>query len=243
MRSVLLLASEHDLRAARPQIARGLLADLADADQQDAAAVEVAEHLLGERRGRRRDRRGALPDRRLRPHLASGMQRLAKDAIEQQPGRTRLVGGANLAEDLAFARDERVETGGDAEQVQRGSLVAQAIERGLDLRLELCERGDRALLGLAGVLRDDVELGAVARREAHGLTELERQRRGGLTIERDPFAQLDRCVMVRGADKDEMHHAKWVAGRASRTRIDERKAGERDVRGAAAGPAVQRRTR
>ena len=147
------------------------------------------------------------------------MQRLAKDAVEQQPGRARLVGGANLAEDLAFARDERVEAGGDAEQVQRGSLVAQAIERGLDLRLELCERGDRALLGLAGILRDDVELGAVARREADGLAELERQLRCGLTIERDPFAQLDRCVMVRRADKNEMRHAKWVAGRASRTRM------------------------
>ena len=139
--------------------------------------VEIAEHLLGERGGRRRDRRGALADRRLRAHLAAGVQRLAEDAVEQRPGRARLVGGAHLAEDLALARHERVEPGRDAEEMERGSLVAQAVERGLDLRLELGERRDRALLGLVGVLRDDVELGAVARREADGLAELARRAR------------------------------------------------------------------
>jgi len=43
---------EHDLRAACAQIARGLLPDLADTDQQDPATVQVAEDLLGKRGGR-----------------------------------------------------------------------------------------------------------------------------------------------------------------------------------------------
>ena len=38
------------------------------------------------------------------------------------------------------------------------------------------------------------------------------------TVERDALAQLDRRVMVRGADEDELHQAKWVTGKASRTR-------------------------
>ena len=91
-RSVLLFAVERRCsRPARAQVARRLLADLAGADQQDRAAVEVAEHLLGERGGRRRDRRGALADRRLRTHLAARVQRLPEDTVEQQPGRARVV--------------------------------------------------------------------------------------------------------------------------------------------------------
>ena len=53
----------------------------------------------------------------------------------------------------------------------------------------------------------------------------------------DPLAQLDGRMVVRGADEDEAHHAKWVAGRASRTRITSSEAGEREIRGAPAGPA------
>ena len=83
-----------------------------------------------------------------------------------------LVRGAHLAEDLALAGHERVEPGRDAEEVQRGGLVVQAVERVLDLRLERGERCDRARFGVLGVLGGDVELGAVARREADGLAEL-----------------------------------------------------------------------
>ena len=215
----LAVRGEHDLRAARAQVACGLLADLADADQQDPAAVQVAEDLLGERRGCRRHRRRALADRRLRANLAAGVQRLPEDAVEQLSGRARLVRGAHLAEDLALARYERVEAGGDAEEMERGRLVAQAVERGLDLRLELGERRDRTLLGLVDVFRHDIELRAVARREADRLAELSGEQCRMLTVERDPLSQLDRRVMVRGADENEAHHAKWVTGRASRTRI------------------------
>ncbi len=36
---------------------------------------------------------------------------------------------AYLAEDLALAGDQRVETGGDPEEVERGRLVGEAVER------------------------------------------------------------------------------------------------------------------
>ena len=54
-------------------------------DEQHAAAVEVAEHLLGERGRGRRDGCGALADRRLGAHLLPGVQRLAEQAVEHRP--------------------------------------------------------------------------------------------------------------------------------------------------------------
>ena len=105
------------------------------------------------------------------------MQRLPEDAVEQQARRPRLVRRAHLAEDLALAGHERVEPGRDAEEVQRGGLVVQAVERVLDLaaRARRAPRR-RASFRVLGVLGGDVELGAVARREADGLAELLRER-------------------------------------------------------------------
>ena len=90
--------------------------------EEDRAAFEAAEDLLRERGGGRRHRRGALADRGLRPHLAARVQRLPEDAVEHRPGRPELVREPHLAEDLALARNERVEPGGDAEEVVRGGL-------------------------------------------------------------------------------------------------------------------------
>jgi hypothetical protein len=190
------------------QIACSLLADLAGADQQDRAPVEVAEHLLCERGCGRRHRRGALADRGLRAHLAAGVQRLPEHAVEQQARRSGLVCRTHLPEDLALTGHERVEAGRDAEQVQRGGLVVQAVERVLDLRLERRKRLDRACFGGLDILRGDVELGAIARREANGLAELQRERARVLRVERDALAELDGRVMVRGADENEAHQLK-----------------------------------
>src|SRR3712207_8207318 len=62
------------------------------ADEQDAAPGEVAEHLLGERRRRRRDRGGRLADPRLRAHLLAGVERLSEQAVEHRARRSALVG-------------------------------------------------------------------------------------------------------------------------------------------------------
>ena len=136
------------------------------------------------------------------------MQRLPEDSVEEQARRSRLVRGADLAEDLPLARHERVEPGCDTEEVQRRRLVAQAVERGLDLGLELGERCDSPLLRLVDVFRNDIQLRAVARRQTHGLPELGGEQRRVLTVERDAFSQLNRCMMVRRADENETRHAK-----------------------------------
>src|SRR5262249_31096257 len=74
-----------------------------------------------------------------------------------------------------------------------------------------------------GIVGCHVQLGAVAGREANGFAPVRREpgreRRRFLASKRHLLAQLDRRVVVRGADEDEAHHAKWVAGRASRTTI------------------------
>src|SRR5213075_319801 len=210
---------ERDPRPPGEQVPRRLLADLAGPDEQDRPARQIAEHLLGERRRGGRHRRRALADRRLRPHLAPRVQRLAEEAVEQRRRRARLVGRPDLAEDLALSRHERVETGGNAEEVQRGGVVVEPVERLLDLRLELGQRLDREPLRRGAVRCRHVELGAVAGREADRLAEPPRERGRLPAVERDTLPELDRGVMVRGADEDETHQAKWVAGRASRTTI------------------------
>src|SRR5262249_33869504 len=152
-----------------------LLAHLARAEVEDRAAFEAPEHLLCERCRRGRDRGRTLANRRLRAHLPARVQRLPEDAVEERPGRTELVRKTHLAEDLALARDKRVEPGGDSEEVMGRGPVLQAVERGLDLRPERGERRDRVALRLLDVLGRDVELGAVAGREAGCLASALRQ--------------------------------------------------------------------
>src|SRR5439155_13989489 len=67
-----------DPRPAREQVPRGLLADLAGADHEDLAPVELAEDLLRKRRGGRGNRRGRLRDRGLRAYLLAHVERLAE---------------------------------------------------------------------------------------------------------------------------------------------------------------------
>ena len=90
--------------------------------------------------------------------------------------------------------------------------VAQAIERRLDLRLERRERRHGSLLGAVHFRCGDVELRPVAGGETDGLALVLSQPRCErlrfFLPERHLLTQLDRRVMVRGADEDEMHHAK-----------------------------------
>src|SRR5438874_9619710 len=129
----LAIRDERDLGAAAAEIAGGLLAHLACTEEENGAFLETAEDLLREGGGGGGDRSGALPDRGLRAHLAARMERLPKDAIEQRPGRSELVRDPNLAEDLALARNERIEPRSDAEEMVGSSPVAQAVKGGLDL--------------------------------------------------------------------------------------------------------------
>src|SRR4051794_2942767 len=78
-RRALLRPARHggDRRSSRSQRTGGQLADLARADQQDTAAGQLAEDLLGESARSRGNRRWALGDRCLGANLLSDAERLA----------------------------------------------------------------------------------------------------------------------------------------------------------------------
>ena len=121
--------------------------------------VEVAEHLLGERGGGGRHGGRALADRRLDASAPAGVERLAEEAIEERAGGADLERVPHLAEDLALARHERVEPGGDAEQVQRGAVVAEPVEHGRERRAVVaCEREQRGARALVQVRRSSSSL-------------------------------------------------------------------------------------
>ncbi len=214
------VGDDGDLRAARDEVAGRRLAHLPGAEQQHAAAGELAEDLLRERGRGRRDRGRALADRGLDAHLPADVQRLAEEPVEQRPGRAGLEGGAHLAEDLALAGHERVEPGGDAEEVERRRLVVQPVERGRELvgaiARDARQRCDGLFVGV--LLAHEVELGAVARGEHDRLgAELGGQPPARVAVERDALPQLDRSAVVRDADERQLHRAKWVSGRTSAT--------------------------
>ena len=105
--------------------------------------------------------------------------------------------------------------------MERRLLVAQPVEGRAQLRLERKERCLRLLFGSVPGLVREVELRAVAGREADDLAPLAgeglRQLRCTVTVERCTLAQLDGRLMVGDADEDDAHVAKWVMGRARRT--------------------------
>src|SRR5207247_4390206 len=76
------------------------------------------------------------------------------------------------------------------------------------------ESRERVFIRVVG----DVDLGAVARREANCIAELACELCRGLGRERDPLAQLDRRGVMRDADERDAH-AKWLPASASRTTI------------------------
>ena len=89
--------------------------------------VEIAEDLRRERGGGGRHRGRALADRRLGAHALAELERLAEDAVEQRPGRGGVERRPHLAEDLALAGNQRVEPGGDAEEMDRRGLVVHPV--------------------------------------------------------------------------------------------------------------------
>ena len=154
------------------------------------------------------------------------MERLAEEAVEQRAGGADLEGVPHLAEDLALARHERVEAGGDAEQVQRGAVVAEPVEHRSERRAVVArereQRGARALVQVvARVVAREVELGAVARREHDRLAPVSASSPASAAravgVDRDALPQLDGRLAMRDADESEPHDAKWVRGRTTTT--------------------------
>ena len=147
------------------------------------------------------------------------MQRLAEQLVEHRAGGAGLEGGAYLAEDLALARNERVEPGGDAEEMERGRLLGEPVDDRPDpLRGQPAELLERLECTPLAVIADEVELGPVARRQADRLS-APRERRGQLAClrQRDErtLADCDRRSLVGEADERDRHE-KWLTWRPSR---------------------------
>ena len=117
-------ARDRDLAdALRAQVLRRQRADLAGADDQDAPALEPAEDLSRQLHRREADRHRALAERRLAADALADVERPVKQLAQHRAGaapfRRGLERVLDLPEDLRLADDQRVEAGGDAEQMLR----------------------------------------------------------------------------------------------------------------------------
>ena len=216
--------------ALRLHVLRGELAHLAGAEDDDRAAVEVAEDLLGERDRGVADRDGAGAERGFRPHALADGEGRVEQAVEQRSGGFGLPGGAvrffDLAENLRLADDQRIEAGRDAEQVagrfEVGDLVDVRLERRSVHAVKRADERDQLGSCRRDVVARDVELGAIARREHRHLAGRGALRRAGreraqrvleaARLEIDALAQLDRRGPMADSDEQEVHLGFTVHG-------------------------------
>src|ERR671916_1908978 len=115
-------------------MAGGELAHLARADDEDPPPGQVAEDLRRQGRRGRGDGGGALADRGLGADALPRVEGLAEEPVEQRADRAALVRSPDLPLDLSLAGNQRVEAGGDAEQVRRGRVLLEPVDVVLELR-------------------------------------------------------------------------------------------------------------
>ncbi len=189
------------------------------------AAVEPFEHLLRERRCGGGHRGGALADRGLDPGAPAGVERFAEGPVEQRAGDAGLERVADLAEDLTLAGNERVEPGGDTEEVERGRLVGQAVGDRRQRGGVVAGEGEQRLVGAVAEVRgssaarySSVRLHVDRTTASQDVPRAPRARAcAAVEVDRDALAQLDRGAVVRDAGERELHDAKWVSGRTTAT--------------------------
>ena len=96
--------------------------------------------------------------------------------------------------------------------MKRGRLVRQPVEHRCDLVPSLPGESEQSLarlrVELAIIVGGQVDLGAIARREDHGLP-VTRERAcklcGAVQLDRHPLAQFDRRPMMRDPDQRQLH--------------------------------------
>ena len=116
--------------------------------------------------------------------------------------------------------------------MERRRVVVHPVgDRAQRLAGELLERRERA----RAVVAREIDLGAVAGREADGVAERPCERGGALERQRDALPQLDRRDVV--GDADEREASKVAPGEDDPREDHEREPDEREVRGPAAGRA------
>ena len=225
-----------DRRSARREVHGCELADPARADEQHAAPGQIAEDLLRKGGCRGRNRRRVLADRGLGADALPDLERLPEDAVEQRPGRRGIERRAHLAENLALAGNERVETGGNAEEVDGRCFVVQPVDDGIErLAGQLLERCD-------GVILDARWRG----RSRCGCTSRGRPRRQAhVRATRRERTAARRARAARPAQRDARFRraraSKVAPGERDANEDDKREANQRDV-GARGGP-IGRNTR
>ena len=172
-------------------------------EEERAFALETAEGVLGEVDRRRGDRLRHLGELRLGPHALAGVKSVFEETVQHRPRCTRaeggLVGEADLAEDLRLSRNERIQARGDAEEMLDRLAALPHGQHALQLEarapFEVLTRNRRVTSG-------QVDLGAVAGR-AHDRAQLLRELDRMPVGEVEPFAQLERGVPVRHADREQ----------------------------------------
>ncbi len=128
------------LRLLRGEVPRRQLGHLAGADDEHRRVAQVADDLARQAERRVADRHRAFGQLGLAPHALAGGERGVEQAVEERAGRVLIgrgrVGLLHLAEDLRLADDERIEPGGDPEQVAGGVGFAA----GVDVRPQIVGR-------------------------------------------------------------------------------------------------------
>ena len=112
-------------------------AHVAGADDEHASSGKAAQPIDGEFDSGVTDRCRAPSDRRLGACSFAGTHGVAEQQVERRPGSSavdgRLPRRLHLAEDLTLAEDERVESGGNLEEVRRRGIVVERDQVGMQL--------------------------------------------------------------------------------------------------------------
>ena len=143
------------------------------------------------------------------------MKQLAQHRAGAVVFRGGLKGVLDLPEDLRLADDDRIETGGHAEQVPDGSLVVvreQMRREGRRRQVVILAQERRHFLARPRrIVADDVDLRPVARRQHDrlGRGRPQRERLDGraevATREVEPLTQLDGRSPMTYTEEDDLH--------------------------------------
>jgi hypothetical protein len=154
-----------------------LLTDGAGTENQRAAFGQFAEDALGELDAGRGDGHRARAQLSFGPYALARFEGALEKAVENGTGGAVFVGEAigfaDLAENFGFTEEERIESGGNAEEMADGGAIVMLIERDAkNIRangMEFAEEGRQARGGFVrGFGWHAVEFAAIASGEDEG---------------------------------------------------------------------------
>lgn len=207
------IGDDHPLDALRLQVPGSQRDRLAGTDQEGRMLLETREDLSGEADGRVRDGDRVGADPGLCSDPFGDREGGLKETIEHRSDRSVLLGCPirvlELPQDLGFAEDHRVESGGDGEGVRDRSIVLMQVQTVPDRQPGGVVFGEPAREIRRGV-RDAVDFRAVAGRDDDVFVRpTVRQRAQGRRqldgIKNNLFTDLERGRAMVDSDDDERH--------------------------------------